>query len=314
MNDVHVDSLLTNISVAYMQDQSNFIADKVFPVVSVAKQSDVYRTFSKSDFLRIDSRRIGPGAMAPESGFGLADTLYSCNKYGLAAMADEQTAANHDNIGHSLEELHAMNLMQDLLMNRESQWMTAFFANSIWGTTLTTPAADRWSVSTSDPKALVNTGKETILGSTGKMPNTLVLDYRVFNALTEHPLVRDQFKYVGSGSVNEAMLQGFFDVERVFVAKSISNTSVEGASSPSYGLASGQHALLCYSTPTPSLVTPSAGYIFQWDGVTGGLINGVRTERFDVPERHGVKIEVNSFWDMATVSTDCGYFFLNVTA
>ena len=37
----HIDKALTSISVKYMQDTSAFIADKVFPTVPVAKQSDI---------------------------------------------------------------------------------------------------------------------------------------------------------------------------------------------------------------------------------------------------------------------------------
>ena len=37
---VHVDRPLTNISVAYLQNDNDYIADKVFPVVPVMKQSD----------------------------------------------------------------------------------------------------------------------------------------------------------------------------------------------------------------------------------------------------------------------------------
>ena len=44
LNDVHVDAILTNISVAYMQDRDNFIADKVFPVIPVDKKSDKFFT------------------------------------------------------------------------------------------------------------------------------------------------------------------------------------------------------------------------------------------------------------------------------
>ena len=42
VNNVHIDAILTNISVAYMQKSENFIADKVFPVVTVDKKSDKY--------------------------------------------------------------------------------------------------------------------------------------------------------------------------------------------------------------------------------------------------------------------------------
>ena len=43
-SDVHIDSPLTNISIAYMQDQKEYIADKIFPVVPVDKQGDKYFT------------------------------------------------------------------------------------------------------------------------------------------------------------------------------------------------------------------------------------------------------------------------------
>ena len=37
--DVHVDAALTNISIAYKQSDDAFVAEKVFPVVPVGKQS-----------------------------------------------------------------------------------------------------------------------------------------------------------------------------------------------------------------------------------------------------------------------------------
>ena len=39
---VHIDQPLTNLTLAYVQEQSNFIADKVFPTVGVNRQSDKY--------------------------------------------------------------------------------------------------------------------------------------------------------------------------------------------------------------------------------------------------------------------------------
>ena len=35
LNNVHIDAILTNISVAYQQAQRNFIAQQVFPIVPV---------------------------------------------------------------------------------------------------------------------------------------------------------------------------------------------------------------------------------------------------------------------------------------
>jgi len=37
---VHIDAPLTNLTIAFLQDANVFIADRVFPKVSVAKKTD----------------------------------------------------------------------------------------------------------------------------------------------------------------------------------------------------------------------------------------------------------------------------------
>ena len=44
--DVHVNSILTQMSVAYMQESYAFVASKVFPQINVNKQSDSYFVYS----------------------------------------------------------------------------------------------------------------------------------------------------------------------------------------------------------------------------------------------------------------------------
>ena len=40
--DLHVDGLLRNISLQYVNQLGDYVADKVFPLVFVDKQSDKY--------------------------------------------------------------------------------------------------------------------------------------------------------------------------------------------------------------------------------------------------------------------------------
>ncbi len=47
VQDVHVATSLTNIAVAYFQGQDAYVADKVFPIVPVQHQTDVYFVWSK---------------------------------------------------------------------------------------------------------------------------------------------------------------------------------------------------------------------------------------------------------------------------
>ena len=53
-SDVHVNTPLTMISIAFLQDQSEFIADQCFPTVPVQKQSDRFYVYDKDAWFRSD--------------------------------------------------------------------------------------------------------------------------------------------------------------------------------------------------------------------------------------------------------------------
>ena len=61
LNQVHVDAILTNISVAYMQKAENFIADKVFPAVPVDKKSNLFFKYNKNDWFRDEAKKRAEG-------------------------------------------------------------------------------------------------------------------------------------------------------------------------------------------------------------------------------------------------------------
>ncbi len=94
-NQAHIDKALTNISVAYMQDESSFIADKVFPRIPVRKQSDVYFVYNKGDFFR-DEARVRAGAsesVGGDYGVEAADPYY-CRVHAFHKDVTEQDRAN----------------------------------------------------------------------------------------------------------------------------------------------------------------------------------------------------------------------------
>ena len=61
MQNIHIDRALTNMSVAYMQDADVFIAGKVFPIIPVQKQSDLYFIYEKEDFFRDEAAERAAG-------------------------------------------------------------------------------------------------------------------------------------------------------------------------------------------------------------------------------------------------------------
>ena len=67
-SDVHVNQPLTNISVAFLQDQEEFISDRVFPNIPVPKNSDRYFQFPKGNWFRTEARERGLSQESAGSG------------------------------------------------------------------------------------------------------------------------------------------------------------------------------------------------------------------------------------------------------
>lgn len=311
-NDVHVDSVLTGISVAYMQAAENFVASRVFPSVNVNKKSDLYYTYSQADFWRDQVQRRAEGTESAGSGYGLSTDTYNATNWALHKDVADQTRANSDNPLQP-DANAAQFLAQQLILRMEKDWVDSYFTTGIW-TTDVTPAT-LWSAAGSDPIGDVSTGIKTIRGATGYVPNTLVLAWDVHEELRNHPDIVDRFKYTSSASVTTEMMAAVLGVDRILVEGVIENTAAEGQAA-TYSQLGGKDALLCYSAPSPGLMVPSAGYNMNWTGMAnvGGVGTSVATSTFRMDHLKADRIEIEAAWDFKLVSADLGYFFNNCIA
>lgn len=313
-NDVHVDAILTNISVAYIQEQGNFIANRVFPSVPVEKQSDKYFKYTKGDWFRDEAQLRAPSTESAGSGYSLSTDTYSTSVYAFHKDVDDQVRANADNPLNPDRDATTF-VTQRMLLRQEIDWIGNYFTTSVWdtdvvgGTDFTV-----WSnYASSDPITDIETAKSTILSNTGFMPNTLVLGYDVFRQLRHHPDIVDRIKYTSSEVPAEGILGRLFGVDRVLVSRSIKNGGAEGAAN-SFAFNAGNNAALYYVAPSPGLLTPSAGYQFTWRGVSDGMGQNIGITRFRMPELRADRIEAQMAWDYKVVSTDLGYFFSGCVA
>lgn len=314
VSDVHVDAVLSNISVAYQQAQSQFIAGTVFPVVPVDKQSDYYYVYTKNDWFRDEAARRADSTESAGSGYGVSTASYGCDVWALHKDVGDQLLANADAPLSPMRDA-AKFVTQRLLLRRELQWVTDYFTTSVWATDVTGGVDfTQWSTyATSDPMDDVETGKETVLGTTGYMPNTLVLGYQTYRSLKNHPDLVDRIKYTSSQTLTPGMMAALFDVDRVLVAKAVKATNVEGATA-AYSFAYGKHAFLCYTPSSPGLLQPAAGYTFAWNGVSGGLGLTTGVSSFRLEHLKATRVEGEVAFDNKVVGTDLGYFFSGAVA
>ena len=317
-NQVHVDKILSNVSVAYMQRQEMFIADKVFPVVPVEHMSDLYQTYDKDDWFRDEAKpRIG-AVESVGSGFNIDNDTYKATPYALHKDIDDYTRNNAD-AGIDIERNATEFVTQRLLLNREKRWADRFFRKEAWtnGVSGAAGAPGDGEVvkisdyGNSDPFAIIEVGRETMLGTTGFEPNVLVLGNGVYSKLLHHPEIRDRIKYTSRDSTTPDMLAAMFNVDRVLIAKAIENRGKEGEDAD-YKFVFGNSALLAYTTDMPSLMTPSAGYTFSWRGISGGLGLDVKIKKFRMEELAALRVEGETAFDMKVVAKDLGYFFEDI--
>jgi hypothetical protein len=311
--DVHVDRPLTNISLAYIQDQDHFVGQKIFPVMNVAKKSDSYFSYTQADWFRDEAQRRADTAESAGSGYNLTTDTYACDVFAIHKDVGDQVVENSDNPLNPFADATRF-LTQKMLLRQEIQWIGEFFTTGIWGSDVTGNSNfTYWSTyATSDPIEDVELGKETILQNTGMEPNTLVLGYQVFRKLKHHPDIIDRIKYtrapIGSNSVTAELLASLFEVDRVLVAKSVRNTAFENATA-AYSFIYGKHALLAYVNPTPSLLSASAGYSFMWSGISKGLGETVGITRWRENRLAAERVEAQMAWDYKRVASNLGYFY-----
>lgn len=305
------------------------MADKVFPLVPVQHQTDVYFIWSKADFFRDEAQLRADATESAGTGVNLTTASYSAKVWALHQDIGTQIRANADP-SVDIDVASTRQLMQKLLIRRDRIFMSTYMATGIWGTTATATTAALGGVpgtttpvywdddANSDPFTDIYFAQTTILQNTGYMPNTLVLAWSVFQALRKHPLVVDRIKYTTptfTGTINEALLAQAFGIDRVVVSKAVYNSAPEGAAA-SMAFVSGLNALLCYSAPSAGIMNPSAGYTFAWSNFTGMNSLGVRTVQ--VPMNWlgvgTIRNECEMAFSMNTVSTDLGFFWSGITA
>src|SRR5882672_8642060 len=96
LQDVHVASALTNIAVAYIQDEANYIADQVFPQVPVQHQTDVYFVWSKADFFRDEAQLRADATESAGTGVNLTTQTYQAKVWALHQDIGPQVRSNAD--------------------------------------------------------------------------------------------------------------------------------------------------------------------------------------------------------------------------
>jgi hypothetical protein len=317
--DVHVNTPLTNISIAYIQDASAFVASQVFPNIPVSKQSDRYYTYDRGEFNRDEMQERAPATESAGGGYNVDNTpTYFAPRYSFHRDVPDEVRANADAV-LNVDSEATIYVTQKALIKKEKLFTAKYLKSGVWthdySGVASAPGANqvvKWSSASSTPIENIRMAKRTIRQDTGYEPNTLVLGRVVYDALLDHPEIIDRVKYGQTAGapadVNDADLAKLFKVQRILVMNAIENTAKEGQA-PSHQFIGGASALLCYSTPTPGLMTPTAGYTFSWTGLLGSGADGARIRSFRMEAIGADRVEIDMSFACQLVGADLGFYF-----
>ena len=261
VQSVHYDKLLTNISVAYRNDQ--YIADQILKEVPVDKQSDKYPVYGEEIFVAQDDRRA-PGTEANEIDWTYSDDTYFCEGHALRHRIPDEAIQNADE-AFNLEEEATVLTTEGTFLNKEIDAANLLLnaANYDSDLVINTGGANqplKWDNDSADPIDTVLRAKETMHQKIALNPNTLVLSYPVYNRIRRHPTLIALVKVQDLSIVPDALLKEFFEVDNLIVGKAV-------ASNPRNNIKSyiwGKSAILAYVPERPGRKVPAFGYTFAW--------------------------------------------------
>lgn len=308
--DAHLDVPLSNLAIKAFAGASDYIAQRLFPIVPVDKQSGKYYIIDKDSWLRIGYSLRAPKTAPRRLNFKVSSDSYFANNYSLAGDNAKEDLANADTAVRLRQ--NTTDFVTNMLMrDYEDRVARKVTSGTNLGSYVSLSGTAKWSDYTnSDPLSDVSTAHAFVRQNTGLKANTMVIDEDTIAIIRRHPLLLDLFKYTAGGMVTQAQLQEAFDIQNVLIGRGIKNNALEGATASITNIW-GNNVILCYVEPGVSLETATFGLSFRW--TPAGLPLPMQVMRYDDPDP-GKKVEiveVGMYQDEKIVAKELSFGILN---
>lgn len=250
---------------------------------------------------------------------GHTDNTYKCVVDQIIIGVDQIGAVNYQRAGVPAaidpRRSKVRFASEQMLLHLDILFAKNFFRTGVWanefkGIETGTPGASqflKFSDANFDPVNFFDQRRREIKLAGRREPNKLSLGYDAYIALKNHPDIIERVKYSGStvnpAVVNANVLAQLLGFEEVKVLEATYNKADEGQEDDMQFVCESDGALLTYTTNSPQIDEPSAGYIFTWDMLGNG--NYMATDQFEgEPGTHSEFIEGLMSTDMKKTSDD----------
>lgn len=311
---------LQDVSIGYKND--NYIADLVFPVVNgLGRQSKVAK-YNKGGWYRNEAAYRAPGTVARRGGYSVTTENIDPKQIAFAKEVSKELAADAAAGNLPLKPAQeAMAFTADKIDMFKEKTVADKIYGENWGGSGTggEDAAGLWAVTdtTNTLVADIVTGKQAIRLRTGKIANTLIIDYDTMIAQNLNVVLADKIKYTQTSVMTPALLASLLDLDSVIVASAIYSSADEAADGSDFTPvniweknAGKGSAFLYYRPATAGLFQASPGY--QYRLMVEGLNR--RTYTWYENDIHSTIYETQEDVDIAVVDTGCGYLWKDTNA
>lgn len=306
---VYVDQALTDVSIRYTN--KTFIAEQVFPILPVLKETGLVFKFDKENLRSPQTTLRGDYARSERVDYGLAQVPYGpLLEHSIEVPLSQRLLDMYQ--APLQPEINATNTASEKLLIEKELGLSGFLstaANFSASQYVTLSGGAQWSdYVNSKPFNDVQLGTTIVLKNSTMKPNTVVMGRQVYDQLVNHPNLTDRLKYTARATNEEITnaIGDLFGVKNVLIGEAIVNVAVEGGSD-SLGFVWGKNVYLLYVTDTPAVESVSAGYHLT-----------LKDKRFvDKWYEQAIKTEfvrANDFYTRFIMASECIYAIYNAVA
>ncbi|WP_190323210.1 hypothetical protein [Candidatus Tokpelaia sp.] len=285
-----IDPILTEYARGYKN--SEFIGQLLLPTTPIPNRSMKVLRFGKEAFRQYLDTRRAPGAETKRIAVGYTADPVALRQDALDAvvpielMQDAAAVPNVDLAAHSVK------VVQDIIALGNEVATASLLRDPVnypTGHVIELTGAQRWSEATSNPAADIKAAGNIVRLMIGRRPNMLTLSPRVFDVLSLHPVIKEQFKYTTADSLTMEMLAAYFQVEKVLVGEAVALAENAKDTDPAEDVW-GNDVLLTYSPKDGNYMVPAFGYTYtlsgypiveeaRWEGNKKSWVYGVTEEK-----------------------------------
>ncbi|WP_019585227.1 hypothetical protein [Deinococcus apachensis] len=325
------DRYLTDIAVADIEADQEFLAPQVFPRLDVDRDRGGYQVWDRGTLLRPEFRDHAYGDRP-----NIAHTKIGEGNYRVTHRSLERVITPNDRASSrnplQPEEDAALYLAAQARLDIDLRFTDGYLTpDAGWAYQYQGVAANPNQASDTpeflqfdqpgvSPGRFVRGRSQRMTLMTGRKPNVALLGADVYASMVFNEDIVDRVKYVQEGVADRDLIARYLDVDRVLVAGGAYNAALEGMPDDFEYRVDPKGMLLTYAAPRPSRTTPSGGYMFVWanlyeqfQGDNERIAETLALLRRGYDDRTGTRwVQAHTAVGFGIVAPDLGMYFSDV--